>query len=121
MHLERQPRPNIDPLFPDVLRHLPSPRFLYGVYVLIAIAFGKYRVIDRTADSKGKLQLTVFQCGSGEAGDGVGEKGLLCGNLPQTPIVQAVRDPEPYTAPAIPLGSLNGQVLHTPCDSLNWP
>jgi hypothetical protein len=61
--------------------------FLYGVYVLIAIVFGKYRVIDRTADSKGKLQLTVFQCGSREAGDGVGEEAFLGGNLRQATIV----------------------------------
>src|SRR5579864_5150272 len=36
------------------------PRCLYSVYVLIAFPFGKYRVIDRSVDSKGKLQLTVF-------------------------------------------------------------
>jgi hypothetical protein len=36
------------------------PRFLYSVYVLIALALGEYRVVDRSADPKGKLQLTVF-------------------------------------------------------------
>jgi hypothetical protein len=34
--------------------------FLYSVYVLIAFAFGEYRVIDGAADAKGKLQLAVF-------------------------------------------------------------
>ena len=42
------------------VRHVPSPRFLYSVYVLIALALGEYRVIDRSADPKGKLQLAVF-------------------------------------------------------------
>jgi hypothetical protein len=40
--------------------HLPLPRFLYRVYVLIAVALGEYWVIDRPADPKGKLQLTVL-------------------------------------------------------------
>jgi hypothetical protein len=40
--------------------HLPSPMFLYSVYVFVALAFGKYRVIDRSADPKGKLQLAVL-------------------------------------------------------------
>jgi hypothetical protein len=33
---------------------------LYSVYILIAFALREDRVIDRTADVKGKLQLTVF-------------------------------------------------------------
>jgi hypothetical protein len=33
---------------------------LHGVYVLIALALGECRTIDRSADPKGKLQLTVF-------------------------------------------------------------
>jgi hypothetical protein len=37
------------------------PRFLYRVDILLALAFGEYRVIDRTADAKWKLQLTVYQ------------------------------------------------------------
>jgi len=40
--------------------HRPLARFLYRVYVLIAFALGEYRVIDRSGDPKGKLQLTVF-------------------------------------------------------------
>jgi hypothetical protein len=36
------------------------PRFLCSVYVFIAFPLGKYWAIDRSADSKGKLQLTVF-------------------------------------------------------------
>src|SRR5882762_2059348 len=111
MHPERQRRPNIDPLFPDVLRHLPSPRFLYGVYVLIAIAFGKYRVIYRTADSKGKLQLTAFQFGSGEEVDGVGEE-ALGGTLRQAAIVQVVRARDADTARAIHVDSVTVNVDH---------
>jgi hypothetical protein len=42
------------------LSHLPSPMFLWSVYVLIALALGKYGALDGSADSKGKLQLTVF-------------------------------------------------------------
>jgi len=34
--------------------------FLYSVYVLIVLALGEWRVIDRSADPKGKLQFTVF-------------------------------------------------------------
>jgi hypothetical protein len=34
---------------------------MYGVHVFIALAFGEYRAIDRSADPEGKLQLTVFQ------------------------------------------------------------
>src|SRR4029077_6548573 len=67
------------------------PGFLYRVYVLIALALGKYRVIDRSADPKWKLQLTVFQCGSGQPRDGIGEEALLGGNLRQPAIVQFVR------------------------------
>ncbi len=36
------------------------PRFLDSVYVLITFPLGKYRAIDRSADPKGKLQLTVL-------------------------------------------------------------
>ncbi len=39
---------------------MASMRFLPGVYVFIALALGEYRAIDRPADPKGKLQLTVF-------------------------------------------------------------
>ena len=39
---------------------LPLTRFLYSVYVLIAFALREYRVIDRSDDPKGKLQLAVF-------------------------------------------------------------
>lgn len=42
------------------LYHLPSPMLLWSVYVLIALALGEYRVIDRSADAKWKLQLTVY-------------------------------------------------------------
>ena len=42
------------------LSHLPSPVLLWSVYVLIALTLGKYGTIDRSADPKGKLQLTVF-------------------------------------------------------------
>lgn len=73
MHPGLQRRLDLDSLLADIPHHLPSLRFLYSVYVLIAFPLGKYRVVDRTADAKGKLQLTVFQCGSGESGDGVGE------------------------------------------------
>jgi hypothetical protein len=64
---------------------------LSSVYVYIALAFGKYRVIDRTADTKGELKLSVFQSGSGEPGDGVGEEAFLGGNFRQAAIVQDVR------------------------------
>jgi hypothetical protein len=37
-----------------------SPMILYSVYVLIALALGKYGAINRSADPKRKLQLTVF-------------------------------------------------------------
>jgi hypothetical protein len=37
-----------------------SPMILYSVYVLIALALGECGAIDRSADPKGKLQLTVF-------------------------------------------------------------
>jgi hypothetical protein len=40
--------------------HLSSPMFLYSVYVLLAFPLGKYRVINGSADPKGKLQLPVF-------------------------------------------------------------
>ena len=42
------------------LTHLSSPMFLCSVHVLIALTLGKYGAIDRSADPKGKLQLTVF-------------------------------------------------------------
>ena len=42
------------------LSHLPLPTLLYSVYVLVALTLGKYGAIDRSADPKGKLQLTVF-------------------------------------------------------------
>jgi hypothetical protein len=48
-------------LFVLPLDTLERPQgFLYSVYILIAFALREYRVIDRTADVKGKLQLTVF-------------------------------------------------------------
>jgi hypothetical protein len=37
----------------------PPPELSCGVYVLIALALGKYWAIDRSADAKGKLQLTL--------------------------------------------------------------
>jgi hypothetical protein len=37
-----------------------SPIFLYSVHVLVTFALGKHRAIDRSADPKGKLQLTIF-------------------------------------------------------------
>ena len=40
--------------------YLPSAMFLHSVDVLIALTLGKYGAIDRSADPKGKLQLTVF-------------------------------------------------------------
>jgi hypothetical protein len=42
------------------LSRLPSSRFLGSVHVLIALSLGKYGTIDRSANPKGKLQLTVF-------------------------------------------------------------
>ena len=33
---------------------------LWSVYVLVTLALGKHWAIDRFADSKGKLQLTIF-------------------------------------------------------------
>ena len=45
---------------PRTVGHLPSPRFLYSVNVLIALSLGEYRVIDRSDDPKRKLQLTVL-------------------------------------------------------------
>jgi hypothetical protein len=39
---------------------LPSPMLLRSVYVLIALPLGEYRVIDRSADAKWKLQLAVY-------------------------------------------------------------
>jgi hypothetical protein len=44
---------------PKELSDWHSP-ILYSVYVLIALALGEYGAIDRSADPKGKLQLTVF-------------------------------------------------------------
>ena len=46
------------------LYQLPSPRFLYSVYVLITLPLGEDWAIDRTPDSEGKLQPTVNQRGS---------------------------------------------------------
>jgi hypothetical protein len=37
-----------------------SAMFLCSIYVLIALTLGKYGAIDRSADPKGELQLTVF-------------------------------------------------------------
>jgi hypothetical protein len=34
--------------------------FLYSIYVLFTFPLEEYRAIDRSADPKGKLQLTVF-------------------------------------------------------------
>src|ERR1700737_184956 len=70
---------------------LPSPLIWYRVYVLISLALGEYGAVDRSTDPKGKLQLTVFQCGSRQPGNGVGEEALLSCNLRQSSIVQLVR------------------------------
>jgi hypothetical protein len=61
---------------PSVL-DLPSPLILYGVYVLISLALGEYGAVDRSTDPKGKLQPTVFQCGSRQPRNGVREEALL--------------------------------------------
>ena len=85
------------------LYRLPSPRFFYSVYVPIAFSLGEYRVVDRSADTKWELQFTVYQCGSGQASDGVREEALLGDDLRQAAIVQVVRTetltlPEPSTS-----------------------
>ena len=38
-----------------------STLFLFSVYVLVALALGEDRAVDRSPDAKGKLQLAVFQ------------------------------------------------------------
>ena len=82
---EKGTPPESGTLLDQAPRQLPG--FLYRVYVLIAFPLGEYRVIDRTADAKGKLQLAVFQRGSGQPRDGIGEEALLGGNLRQPAIV----------------------------------
>ncbi len=37
-----------------------SPMILRSVYVLVTLPLGKHWAIDRSADPKGKLQLTIF-------------------------------------------------------------
>jgi hypothetical protein len=42
------------------LGYFPSRMIQYGVNILIAFPFRKYRAVDRSADPKGELQLTVL-------------------------------------------------------------
>src|ERR1700676_906777 len=68
--------------------------------------------IDSSADPERKLQLTVFQCGSGQPGNGVSEEALFRCNLRQPAVVQLVGAGHAHTPRAIHVDAVAVNVDH---------
>src|SRR6266404_2453458 len=69
-------------------------------------SFGKRRIVDRATNTERKGQLAVYQCGSRQTGEGVGEKTLLRRDLCDAAVVEFVGAGDTDTAGAIDIDSV---------------
>src|SRR6266436_3497818 len=71
-----------------------------------SMPFGKGRIFDRPADAEGKGQLAVYQCGSRQTSESVGEEVLLRSDLGETAILEFVGAGDANAARAVDIDSV---------------